>query len=47
MRALHSLCFNNSRIKGDDLVPVKCIKPPVALATFRSKAVVLLLSIRC
>ena len=25
MRAEHFLYFNNSRIKGDDLVPVKCI----------------------
>ena len=28
MRAEHFLYFNNSRIYGEDLVPVKCIKAP-------------------
>ena len=28
MRAEHFLYFNNSRIQGEDLVPVKCITPP-------------------
>ena len=40
------LCFNNSRIFGGGLVPVRCIWPPVALAAVRSRAVVLLLLIR-
>ena len=34
------------RLKGEDLVPLKCIKSPVALTAVRSKAVVLLLLIR-
>ena len=36
-----------SRILGEDLVPVNAFKPLVALAAVRSKAVVLLLVIRC
>ena len=47
MRAELFLCFNNSRIKGEDLVPVNAFKPPVALAAVRSKVVVLLLLVRC
>ena len=51
MPTLHFLCFNNSRIKGEDLVPVNAFKPPpyppVALDTVSSKAVVLLLLTRC
>ena len=40
MRAEHFLCFNNSRIQGEGLIPVKCM--PVAWAAVYSKAVVLL-----
>ena len=44
MRSEHFLYFNNSRIQGEYLVPVKCI---YALAAVRSKAVILLLLTFC
>ena len=37
MRVYHVLCFNNSRIWGDNLVPVNAFKPPEALAAVRPK----------
>ena len=52
MRAEQLLYFNNSRILGEDFVPVKSFKAPppptpVAWAAVRSKAVVLLLLTWC
>ena len=48
MRAEHFLYFNNSRISGEDLVPVKYIQAPqVAKAAVPSKAAVLLLLTFC
>ena len=43
MRAKQILCFNISRIQGEDFAPKNSCKPPVTSAAFHSNDVVLML----